>query len=652
MIEQETSLDKLNTKLEKAEDRLAGAQNIVSNIETPEFLISGRPTPEPLRLDIEDDLMFLENLDRVGRVKLRLIERIPAATQEIQDLRAQISQVQISATGTLDFPKSPEASYEVAKQRLQFLEGSTIAFGGEEIELTDKEHRLLIYLSGKIGVQVKTGEILKSGFEGRPAATVHLSDVAKNLQKKLTSYKEGEYLVSSGRIAQASWIKLQGVEVPPVEVGDKRPALEIDLGKREIRIKCNGFEKVVSISNKINWEVFNVFEQNPGNALVPYYPKLMDIPELNGIRNANNQYESVMSAIMYLMTNLNVEGLEPIISAKPVGDPKGNTVEYTFNAKEVTQKRELAQTSPEVEVIGEEVVDFLTQEEAAVIATILTKSNTLLDKHGFEDFPAELAEKLGLGIKLNLDKAGLDMLRIKALEHLRRLLSSDQPDQIYNNRPDMQYTQSLITYFIDRQKALDLLEDLINADIEVSWRISKGEVVDITSVVVPRRPEVIPKAPGQLFDVKEIPFVPVVCTPLERSILRIIIDQLSQEKKLSFSEIQRLLYRLAVEVHISDRFRVFGGKNQFRILQPEEMRKIFSEGFRKIRLPGGTQGAEDLQLLSDLSSVMEVISGGNAQRFQRSIGVLIDNAERDFYNKFQPVSGETIVWLDIDRIGA
>ena len=246
MVEHETKIAELNAKLQKAEVRLAGAQNILGTIESPIFSAPGKSTPEPLRLDVEDDLKFLENLDRVGRVKLRLVERIPVAIQVIQDLSNQISQEQAG---------------------------------------------------------VKVAEI----DEGR-------------------------------------------------EVEDNRPVLEIDIVKREVKIRFNGFEKEIIITDDLDWELFSYFVENPREEPVLYKTELMELSRTFAFaRTPNTQYTMLRISIEKLMQNFNIEGQTPLI----VEEKTGTVYTYKFDAKEITYEMELKQSDQPETDLEEEVQSAL-----------------------------------------------------------------------------------------------------------------------------------------------------------------------------------------------------------------------------------------------------------------------------------------------------
>lgn len=273
MVELGTNLDELNTKLQKAQIRLSGAERIAAIIESPDFSAPGNSIPEPLRLDVEDDFRFLENYDRVLRVKFTLIKRaIPEATGEIAALEIQIAQARAAAV----MPKV--------------------------MEFITKEERA------------------EDGEKEKPI-----------------------------------------------------PSLEIDLEKREVRIQYNGFERVVNIPDDIKWKIFRFFERNPGKEITPYNPDLRNILESHGITVPYTRHKTIMSAITSLIENLNIEGLEPIISAKPVGEPEGKLVAYTFNTKVITHKIEVEQSvQPETDPSEEEDEQPATFEKIFILAENVT----------------------------------------------------------------------------------------------------------------------------------------------------------------------------------------------------------------------------------------------------------------------------------------
>src|SRR3989344_1866511 len=133
MTEQEISLEQVNEKLQRAEARLVNAQNIVGTIESPNFSMVDKTTPEPLRLDIEDDLKFLENLDRVGRVKSRLMfHSIPKVTKEVEELRLQVAHFGQTFVGVvrLHVPGTP------GQRQIEFFTPEHLS--EEEIGLSDE----------------------------------------------------------------------------------------------------------------------------------------------------------------------------------------------------------------------------------------------------------------------------------------------------------------------------------------------------------------------------------------------------------------------------------------------------------------------------------------------------------------------------------
>lgn len=523
MIEQEGRVGQLNMERQRAESKRAGIKAMHDGLESDGFTAHSR-----FRLDVEDDLLFLQNYLRVGLLKERLSQKAMPYLEE------QLLGIEV-------------------KPRLELIEGQDeVKLDGITIGLTPKQAAVLRVLANYVGRQVLSRQVSLEALDNPNVYESDLRDYVASLKRRLNKSDKPEIIVSSGRKARGSWVMLQGVDVVwPV-----------------------GEEKI---------------EQRPE------------------------------------------EG------------------------KGVVQ---------EVEVIREEPIDLLTVEEAAMIANLLVlpQNKQLVEKHGFEAFPREYLERLVSDREEQvLDKSDLQKQRIKAIEHLRNILTSEHMLKTYDNQnPDI---QSLFAYFADTEKALDLLEDLLNTDIVLSWQGStKGaDVIDVTPVVLPKQTEVAgetPKPQSQpLFEVIKKPLVLEVRTQMETEVLRTIIDQLAgqtMQRKLNFLELQRVLFRIAAESG-ENRLRNFYGESQIRIFRPEEIKRIFSEAFRKIMLEGKNvevlkqweeSKSEDQRLLSDLSLAMEQISGANLRGFQNTIESLIDRSEREFYHGEQPLE-----WINIDRVG-
>lgn len=409
---------------------------------------------------------------------------------------------------------------------------------------------------------------------------------------------------------------------------------QVELDGRRIKLSPKEFSILHALAKHVNEEVISrILCQEALNSSDPRSASLN--PVIQDIKRKLNQPEILDSKLASVNSWFKLQNVEVVWPEE--------------------LQREAEGTPPTI--TEEEPFDLLTKEEAAVIASLLVldKNKPLLAKHGFEVFPKENEGRLASDREeQTLEKDEVQKLRIRALEHMRNLLNSDQVEKIFDRHESD--IQNLFVYFADREKAFDLLEDLLSADIELSWRVSKsGEVVDINPVVIRHEPGITAEVTGlqvqTSFVYKEKPLVPEVRTQLETGTLRVIIDQISKYTRLDFLELQKALYKLAIQDNVQDRFASFWGIHHFRVFQPREIHQIFSEAFRKIRFQD-VNTAEDLDLLKDLSSVMERVSGGDARRFERSIEVLIDNAERDFYNTYKTATGEKIIWLNIDRLGA
>lgn len=308
--------------------------------------LEGSAKNGPYWLDTNNTNEFLTAYTRVGLLKERIIARsIPDLQTRLEGLEQEIA----SATRTIEFSSSEEGEV-ISNPRLRFVENNQIEFDGEKIQLGDRQFRILRYLNANIGEQVRSSIITQEILGVQSARVAGLNEIIQALKKKFNIPGREPLIISGGR-AQASWVMLQGVKFadlekeeesteevkPPVEVRDKRPSLEIDLEKREVKILVNEKEETVRISDDIEWEVFKFFKRNPGKEIVPYNSELMELPKsILGVRVANTQIQRINFAIQYLMGILNIEGLKPVITEKKVGE----VLTYLFEAKEVTETGE------------------------------------------------------------------------------------------------------------------------------------------------------------------------------------------------------------------------------------------------------------------------------------------------------------------------
>lgn len=308
-----------------------------------------------------------------------------------------------------------------------------------------------------------------------------------------------------------------------------------------------------------------------------------------------------------------------------------------------------------IEVIEEEPVDLLTQEEAAVIASLLTHRKDFLTQHQFTEFPAEVTERLMEGVQLNLDAEQLKAFRIQTLERLISIISGEKLDQIYDyQKPDI---QRLLIYFIDKELSLRLLEELLTADLEASWRLKRGDVEDFQQKLRSRVEEPGVKRVELPFKIVERPYKPQkleIRSAVETGLLEAITSQLRGHTRLYFEDLQKALAPLAGP----ERIRVLGARRQFAIYQPQDLKRVFSDGLMHLRTQAASkeifdawkkqENSQDLSLWEATTSVVSDLVGGDWRSFEQRVLRAIDSAEKEFYAIHPTRGGQNIYWLDLD----
>ncbi len=132
MIDSEQTKDPA-LELQKLQTRLARANEIVATIE-----FDGFSEAEPLRLDVVDPAQFLDNYDRVGLIKARLINHtIPDATAKIQELTD-------SSQEPLSRPEPSQATSIVRKPR----------WTEDDIKMFERAEENLIEMAPKIRAEL------------------------------------------------------------------------------------------------------------------------------------------------------------------------------------------------------------------------------------------------------------------------------------------------------------------------------------------------------------------------------------------------------------------------------------------------------------------------------------------------------------------
>lgn len=186
-----------------------------------------------VKINPADPAHFLRSYMRVGLLKERIAERtLPEYRELLENLKESDEEKPNEETEELSQDdKKPKLVFLAGEQLKQ--RGNEIELNGKRIQLGENEYKLLKYLSNHIDEEVRTGVILQEAFEGRSAQDVNLTSRAKALAKKLNLSEGPNYIETSGNKASASWIKLQGVEIPNQEKEGTDEQGDLGIGEME-----------------------------------------------------------------------------------------------------------------------------------------------------------------------------------------------------------------------------------------------------------------------------------------------------------------------------------------------------------------------------------------------------------------------------------
>lgn len=416
MTEQEISLEQVNEKLQRAEARLVNAQNIVGTIESPNFSMVDKTTPEPLRLDIEDDLKFLENLDRVGRVKSRLMfHSIPKVTKEVEELRLQVAHFGQTFVGVvrLHVPGTP------GQRQIEFFTPEHLS--EEEIGLSDE---LLVRFRrdrkkmNLFAQELKITDILEMGLvERRGITSEELIDIWQDhadrshkldrLRKAIKTLKpkysqEGWEIVNPlGKSHLGEYyIKLseetteQTPEIPD-ESENMAPILKIDLKNREVTIQ--GITGEVKIEDKVDWGLFQLLYERLETGVTLYENELRELVKSEkNITVPHHQLLLLVGSVALInntfQENFALDPENPLISL----NREGRVTIYKLNVKsiEFEQSNEVADESKKDEwefIPYEPVIEEMRSEEESKILEVIIDGLLSHNRLWFENIQAELA---------------------------------------------------------------------------------------------------------------------------------------------------------------------------------------------------------------------------------------------------------------------
>ncbi len=163
-----------------------------------------------LKINPLDPKHFLRSYNRVGLLKERIAERV------LPEFRRQLEELSEQDTDEEERNREP---------KLVFLAGDQLKHRNNEIEFNDRiiqlgrsEYTLLKYLSNHVDKEVTSAVIAQEAFDSHSSQSMALSNTAKALAEKLNLSEGPAYIEYSGNKGHASWVKLQGVEIPNQEV--------------------------------------------------------------------------------------------------------------------------------------------------------------------------------------------------------------------------------------------------------------------------------------------------------------------------------------------------------------------------------------------------------------------------------------------------
>lgn len=379
------------------------------------------------------------------------------------------------------------------------------------------------------------------------------------------------------------------------EEGEKKkeliPELEIDLGKREVRIEGDGINEIVRIPDNIEWEIFKILANKPNFDFNPYIEELRAIPEKSGIPHAHFQGQRVQYALRQLMSTLNIKDLNPVIVEKKIG----KNYLYSLNVSKVTNKGEIAEQLGEFDV--------------SVAPGLVVKTQG--------SFEAK-------GLRKLVDQGGSKI----SIPELSRWMF-DKPDGISRTIGVIGKLNSLLVESNYR----------ITWDNEGVWLQEKESEAHTDSAN-----EDSPLEIGLILTDEELR------TYSQTKALAVFLNELTKFGKIDWLRFHREI----ADLILADRKREILGRHQFAPFTVNEIQDLVLSAITKLTREyqfsalHSRWNEEDEKLWDDLQKLVNRLDNGDIVSFKSRLSRLIKSAEREFYLFSPPTSGDRVYWIDLN----